>query len=133
MTEYRTDRNNNPTAFTTDIAELAHLRRGVDFENGDAFQAGGKTYYTARLLPPVNPVELTVQVIDEIGFYTDTGALRWAYIGIPFDLWRQFTPAQKLLAVWYMYRREGNGGALNRYFARAGNAIDPPNPAPPAA
>ena len=43
---FRTDRNNNPTAFTTGIAEDALLVKGKDYEVGDAFPP------PSLLLPP---------------------------------------------------------------------------------
>ena len=38
--EFRTDRNNNPTAFTTSVAAEAGLILGTDYAVGDPFEAG---------------------------------------------------------------------------------------------
>jgi hypothetical protein len=75
LSGFRTDRHNNPTAFTTDIAKLAGLTLGVDYEQGDSF--GGGKYFTARLLG--DAVQTTIRVIDRIGFTTSSGSPRWTY------------------------------------------------------
>lgn len=102
---FRTDKHNNPAAFTTDIARQAGLAPGVDYERGDSFVVGPATYYTAKLLK--NPVETTTRVIDAIGFYAKSGGQRWAYIGIPKDIWDSLSPAQKSSVVHFMYHHEG--------------------------
>lgn len=109
----RTDRHNNPTAFTTEVAKQAGLVEGVDYERGDPFQHGNKTLYTARLLK--DPIETTIQVLDRIGFYTRRGARRWDYIGIPEVVWARLPRDVKVLAILTMYRREG-GVELRRLF-----------------
>jgi hypothetical protein len=90
MTEARTDRNNNPTAFTVDVAKEAGLVLGTDYEVGDPFLALGRTFYTAKLLG--DPVALTIRVIDAIGFRTKTNLQRWSYISIPKFLWDNLPP-----------------------------------------
>lgn len=101
----RTDRNNNPTAFTTAIAKEAGLNDGVDYEQGDPFQAGNQTYYTAKLLG--DPLKLTIQVIDKIGFRTINGYCRWTYVQMPTWIWSLLNTEQKIQFVAYMYRNEG--------------------------
>ena len=108
----RTDRHNNPTAFTTDIAKLAGLKEGVDYAVGDPF-SGGK-YYTATLLG--DPIDTTIQVIDKIGFQTSSGKPRWDYINIPKSQWDNMSYEQKKQTIATMYKREG-GTQLNQYFA----------------
>ena len=101
---YRTDINNNPTAFTTDIAKEAKLVEGVDYIAGSPFEAGGMHLFTAKLLG--NPIDTTVKVIDRLGFYTPNGQLRWAYIGMPRSIWDSLPLPQKIYIICFMYRRE---------------------------
>ena len=110
----RTDRHNNPAAFTTDIAKLAGLKEGVDYTVGDPF-SGGK-YHTARLLG--DPVDTTIKVIDRIGFYTQSGKPRWTYVSdIPqAKTWNNLSYDQKKNVVAQMYAHEG-GSQLRKYFA----------------
>lgn len=111
-TGMRTDRHNNPTAFTTDIARIAGLREGVDYEKGDPFDNG--RFHTARLLG--DPVATTIKVIDNIGFYTQGGKQRWSHTAIPQDRWNAMTYEQKKQVVKKMYGHEG-GKELNNIFA----------------
>lgn len=112
-TAMRTDRHNNPAAFTTDIAKMAGLKEGVDYAVGDEF--GGGQYHTARLLG--NPVDQTIKVIDNIGFYTQSGQPRWTHTAIPKNQWNGLSYQQKKSVVKQMYQHEGNRGQLNSYFA----------------
>jgi hypothetical protein len=100
----RTDSHNNPAAFTTDIAEQAGLVYGVDYTAGDAFP-GNPALHTARLAG--DPVQLTIRVIDAIGFYTKTGGQRWVYIGIPKFVWDALEPPEKRDVIGFMYGHEG--------------------------
>src|SRR6185369_10154793 len=110
----RTDEHNNPTAFTTDIAKLAGLIEGVDYERGRPFQVGTATYYTAKLL--LDPIATTLRVIDAIGFYTKAGGQRWIYIGIPKFIWDALDHATKVKVIGFMYQHEG-GTAMKPLFA----------------
>lgn len=116
----RTDRNNNPTAFTTDVAKTAGLREGKDFTQGDPFTVPGAkgpiTLYTAKLIG--DPVALTIKAIDHAGFYTQQGAERWSYIAIPGWLWDQQTQAIKTRIIGFMYQREG-GTEMRHLFPAA--------------
>ncbi len=114
--QFRTDRNRNPLAFTTDIAKQAKLKLGVDYVAGDLFTTGSKIYHTAKLLG--NPIKLCIQVIDNIGFYTKTGNLRWDYIGIPPFIWNSLSNLNKVHIIKYMYKREG-GTELLPLFSKA--------------
>jgi hypothetical protein len=104
---FRTDRNNNPTAFTTDIAVEGGLVQDTDFVQGDPFSDGAHTYYTAKLLG--DPLALTLKVIDKIGFRVGSNPYesRWTYINLPYDLWKSLTLAQKTLVICDMYGCEG--------------------------
>ncbi len=112
-TSMRTDRHNNPTAFTTDIAKLAGLKEGVDYTKGDSFSNG--KYFTAKLLG--DPVAATIKVIDKIGFKTSSGGNRWSYTDSIPDTkrWNSLTYEQKKKVVAQMYQHEG-GSALRKIF-----------------
>lgn len=101
---FRTDRNNNPTAFTTNIAEQAGLKYGVDYVDGESFPAPS-TFKTAKLLG--DPVEITIRVINEIGFYTRSLVQRWTYIGLPKQIWNGLCHNDKILVIGFMYQNEG--------------------------
>jgi hypothetical protein len=124
----RTDKHRNPTAFTTDVAKLAGLVQGVDFEQGDPFTVPGPhgpiTYYTARLL--LDPIKTTIRVIDKCGFYTHYGSNRWVYMAMPTWLWLQQTAAIKLRIIGEMYLHEG--GTDLRYLFPSLQAALPPKP-----
>ena len=110
----RTDEHRNPTAFTTDVARTAGLIEGVDYERGAPFQANGTTLYTAKLL--LNPIETTLRVLDNAGFYTKHGAPRWVYIGIPQFVWDTLDRAAKVRVIGFMYGHEG-GTQMKALFA----------------
>lgn len=116
----RTDRNNNPTAFTTDVAKTAGLVEGRDFTPGDPFSVPGThgpiTYYTAKLIG--DPIALTITVIDHAGFYTKAGGNRWIYEAMPLWLWLQQTRATKVRIIGEMYGHEG-GTAMKSLFPAA--------------
>lgn len=127
---FRTDRNNNPAAFTTDIAREAGLILGKDYQVGDPFtvkaavgiSAGEvtyktQTYFTAHLLG--DPIALTIQTLDKIGFFTTAGSQRWTYIGIESDLWKRMTTLQKTFIISIMYLAEG-GKTLKSLFTAKG-------------
>lgn len=109
----RTDRHNNPAAFTTDIARQAGLVEGVDYVRGDAFPEN-PNMFTAKLLG--NPIETTIRVIDKIGFQTQSGATRWTYTdsipGANNASWSKLGFAEKAAIIKDMYRHEGGNGSL---------------------
>jgi len=109
----RTDRHNNPTAFTTDIAKQAGLKEGVDFEIGDKFPEGN--FKTARLLG--DPIDTTIKVIDKIGFFTQGGKQRWTHTALSSDKWNSLSRDEKSKVIKDMYQKEGNSGLLNNFFA----------------
>lgn len=108
----RTDRNNNPAAFTTDIAKQAGLLEGTDYVAGDPFPSG--TLVTAKILG--DPVQTTIRVIDAIGYYTKMGATRWTYIALPKFVWDALTPAEKKQVIGFHYQHEG-GTEMKSLFA----------------
>ena len=102
---YRTDRNNNPTAMITLIAAEGGLVLNTDYVIGDPFYRQGRTYHTAKLLG--DPIALTIRVIDAIGFRTTQDVQRWPYISLPSFDWLRHTTDQKRDLIGYMYFREG--------------------------
>lgn len=112
-TEMRTDRNNNPTAFTVDIAKQAWLVEGVDYVVWDKFP-WSSNLYTAKLI--WDPIETSIRVIDKIGFTTKSGQNRWVYtdkLGLNNETWAKMSPTEKATAVKKMYQQEwGNGTAI---------------------
>ena len=114
-TGMRTDRHNNPAAFTTDIAKQAGLVLGKDYTVGDAFP-NNPNLRTAKLIG--NPVDQTIKVIDRIGFYTQSGAPRWTYVPAlkGANNWSNLSYDQKKNVVAQMYQHEG-GSQLKQYFA----------------
>jgi hypothetical protein len=113
MTSFRTDRNRNPTAFTTEIAKEAGLVLGTDYIQGESFQDGNDILYTAKLL--TDPITLTIKVIDKLGFYTVMPHMRWTYIGIPWHLWLSLTTKQKEYTIGIMYQLEGGTSMKNLF------------------
>ncbi len=110
MSQFRTDKHRNPTAFTTDIAKEAGLQLGVAYVQGDPFTVPGShgvihTYFTAKLVG--DPINTTIRVIDKVGFYNSLGNIRWIYIGLPYGLWLALTANQKTAVIGFMYGREG--------------------------
>jgi len=113
MTGFRTDRHNNPTAFTTQIAEQAGLKEGIDYEVGDTFP-NNPNFKTARLLG--DPVETTIKVIDNIGFFTQGGQPRWTHTQMTPEQWNSLSYEQKRDIIKDMYQKEGNAGKLANFF-----------------
>lgn len=112
----RTDRHNNPTAFTTDIAKQAGLVEGVDYVLGDPFPGDSKMK-TAKLLG--DAVDKTIRVIDNIGFYTQKGTQRWSHTAMPQEQWNAMTRDQKANVIAQMYQNEGGNG---QFVAQTGGA-----------
>jgi hypothetical protein len=113
MAEARTDRNNNPAAITTDIAKQGGLVEGTDYVQGDPFTVGPNTYFTAKLIG--DPVQLTIRVIDRIGYYTRLGQQRWSYVGIPQFVWNSLDPPMKKKVIGFHYKNEGGTEMLQLF------------------
>ncbi|MEO5366369.1 MAG: hypothetical protein H7831_08450 [Magnetococcus sp. WYHC-3] len=108
-TDARTDRHNNPTAFTVNTARQAGLEEGVDYVVGDPFP-NNPNLFTARLLG--DPINTTIRVIDQIGFYTKNGNQRWTHTAMKKDAWDSLTYNQKMDTIIKMYANEGGSGVL---------------------
>lgn len=112
----RTDRNNNPTAMTTDVAKSLGLVEGIDYVQGDAFPDNPKLF-TAKLIG--DPVVTTIKALDSAAndnrmqaFYTQGGRQRWDYIGMTDTEWLKLSEAEKAQVIAGMYSREGGSGEL---------------------
>lgn len=114
----RTDRNNNPTAMTTDVAKTLWLQEWVDYEVGDPFTTGSwSTLYTARLLG--DPIETTIKWLDiaandpnKSAFLTGGWAPRWTHTSMTDQERASLDSAGKVAVVTEMYRREWGNGSL---------------------
>jgi len=114
--KYRTDRNNNPTAMTTDAAKTLGLIEGIDYVIGDKFP-GNSNLMTAKLLG--DPISTTIKALDmaakdvsKRAFYSQNGNQRWTYTAISDEEWLAKTPEQKKEFIKEMYQKEGGSGSL---------------------
>ena len=114
---FRTDSHNNPTAFTVDVAREAGLVLGTDYLQGDPFQVGELTYYTARLLG--DPLAITKRVISALGYRTRGGIQRWTYISLPNFVWKGLTDDEQTDVIGFHYMMEG-GTEMRGLFSRFG-------------
>jgi hypothetical protein len=107
ISNYRTDRNRNPTAFSVDVARQAGLVFGKDYVNGSVFP-DDPGLFTAHLLG--DPIQLTIRVIDALGFVTFHRApnvARWSYINMPKFVWDGLFSGRKRDVIGFMYECEG--------------------------
>ena len=110
----RTERNNNPTAMTTDVAKMLWGVLWVDYEIWDAFTtAGGSVLYTAKLIG--DPIETTIRLIDRWiangidPFYRANWQGRWSYISkiwITKEKWLNMSPSEKADIIAQMLKHE---------------------------
>ena len=134
----RTDRNNNPTAFTVGslIANKTGLVEGVDYEVGDQF-ADGSNNYTARFLG--DPVEVTIKAFDNMAsqwipvhsgrsYFVVYNPEKWTFWTtanrdveapnkITAEVWKWLTDGQKIQVVDAIYKREWGNGSLMQWWA----------------
>ncbi len=104
VSQMRTDSNRNPTAFTTDLARQAGLQLVIDYESGSPFPPPSNLV-TARILG--DPIEVTIRLLDTVGYYTSAGLQRWTYIAIPHFIWNGLTHDQKRDVIGFHYKHEG--------------------------
>lgn len=112
----RTDRHNNPTALTVDVAKTLGMVKGVDYVDGDPFDGG----VTAKLIG--NPYSVTIKALDNAAsdpnisaFYTNSGKQRWTHTAITDKDWSKLSPEGKKAVISSMYNREGGSGFLMQY------------------
>jgi len=113
---FRTDRHNNPTAMTTDVARTLGLVEGVDYTKWDPFP-NNPNLFTARLNG--DPIQTTIKALDlaaqdpnKSAFRTQWGQPRWTYIDMTDQQWNSMTPEQKTATITKMYQNEWGTGAL---------------------
>lgn len=107
----RTERNNNPTAMTTDVAKSLWWVEWVDYVQWDSFQTGDwRTLYTAKLIG--DPIETTIKLLDNAAntwrwaFYTKWWAKRWTHTGMSDAERLKLSPEEKKNVVLKMLQRE---------------------------
>ena len=107
----RTERNNNPTAMTTDVAKSLGWVEWVDYTVWDSFTTeDGKTLYTAKLIG--DPIEKTIELLDNAAqtwrwaFYTKWWAKRWNHTAMSDAQWLALSPEEKQAVVLQMLQRE---------------------------
>ena len=110
----RTERNNNPTAMTTDMAKMLWWELWVDYEIWDAFTTSSwTTLYTAKLI--WDPIETTIRLIDRWiangidPFYRANWQPRWSYLSsiwITKDKWSKMNDEQKAEVIAKMLQHE---------------------------
>jgi hypothetical protein len=112
----RTDRHNNPTAMTIDVAKTLGLVKGKDYVEGDPFDGG----VTARLIG--DPYKVTISALDKAAadpnvaaFYTGNGKQRWTHTAILDKDWVKLSEDGKRAIVSDMYKKEGGSGYLMQY------------------
>lgn len=110
----RTERNNNPTAMTTDVAKMLGWVLWVDYEIWDSWtSADWRVYYTAKLI--WDPIETTIRLIDRWiangidPFYRANWQGRWSYISkiwVTKDKWLNMSPSEKANVIAQMLKYE---------------------------
>lgn len=117
----RTERNNNPTAMTVDVARTLGLQEGTDYAQGDPFKTkDGQTLYTAKLFGS-DPISVTVNAFNKAAadgtsiFSTSKGKPRWSYMNMTNAQWNAMTPQEKVATVQHMNKMEnGPGGSAKQ-------------------
>ncbi|GHW02570.1 hypothetical protein AGMMS50249_3560 [candidate division SR1 bacterium] len=124
----RTERNNNPTAMTTDVAKTLGLVRGEDYVQGDVFP-DNPNLFTARLLG--EPVQMTMKAFNTAAssgidiFYTKDGKARRTHTAMTNKEWYTLSDEEKKQVILSMLQREG--GKLDNmayYTYQRGNATE---------
>ncbi len=110
--ESRTERNNNPTAMTTDVAKSLWMVEWVDYVRWDSFKDKyWKTLYTAKLLG--DPIQTTIDGFNAAAsrwtpiFYTRDWAQRWTHTAMSNEEWLALSDEQKAWVIAQMLQREG--------------------------
>lgn len=115
----RTERNNNPTAMTTDVAKTLWMVEWVDYIVWDKFP--DSNLHTARLL--WDPIETTIRAFDNAAakgiwiFYTQWWKQRWSHTAMTNEQWKKLTDEQKRNVIYAMLQREwGNMNNMSYYY-----------------
>lgn len=111
----RTDRNNNPTAMTTDVAKTLWLVEWVDYVKWDVFP-NNSNLFSAKLIG--DPIQQTIKALDTAianwkrAFYTQWGQQRWTHTGMSNEQWQGMNNEQKVATVVKMYHNEWGNWSL---------------------
>lgn len=122
----RTERNNNPTAMTTDVAKSLGLVEWVDYVKWDSFKSGTGTLYTAKLL--WDPVATTIKAFDTAvakwinAFYTQWWKQRWTHTAMTNEQWKNMSQAQKEATVLKMLQKEWGDISKMSYYNEWNNS-----------
>jgi hypothetical protein len=110
--ESRTERNNNPTAMTTDVAKSLWMVEWVDYVQWDSFKDKKRnTLYTAKLLG--DPIQTTIDAFNAAAsrwtpiFYTQWWAQRRSHTAMSNEEWLALSDEQKAWVIAQMLQREG--------------------------
>ena len=122
----RTERNNNPTAMTTDVAKSLWGVEWEDYVQWDSWTNDKwQTFYTAKLLG--DPIETTIRLLDraaETGrwaFYTKAWWQRWTHTAMSDADWLKLSPEEKQWVVLKMLKNEWGDIAKMAWYNWAGS------------
>lgn len=111
----RTDRNNNPTAMTTDVAKTLWLVEWVDYVRWDVFP-NNPNLFSAKLI--WDPIQQTIKALDTAisngkkAFYTQSWQQRRTHTAMSNEQWQGMTQEQKIATVVKMYHNEWGNWSL---------------------
>lgn len=123
QSKMRTERNNNPTAMTTDYAKMMWLELWVDYEIWDSFIGGdGKTYYTAKFI--WDPIEMSIKAFDRWAannvFANEWGVLWHWHLWISNQQWLNMTDGEKREVINKILKKEwGNMDNMAYYVSQS--------------
>lgn len=139
----RTERNNNPTAMTSDVARSLWWVEWEDYIVWDAFQ-DNPNLHTAYLLG--DPIETTIRLLDRAAttgrwaFYTKGWKQRWTHTAMSDEAWLNLSAEEKKNVVLKMlhnewgdiskmayYNWQGQWGNLGNITIRDGTTYDSSN------
>lgn len=124
----RTERNNNPTAMTTDVAKTLWLVEWVDYVKWDSFKTSTWTLYTAKLL--WDPIETTIKALDTAvangknAFYTQSWWQRRSHTAMSNEQWKSLSDEQKRNVVLKMLQNEWGDITKMSYYNQSNNKND---------
>lgn len=115
----RTERNNNPTAMTTDYAKMMWLELWVDYEIWDSFVwLDWRTYYTAKFL--WDPIETAIKAFDRWAANNVFGNEGWVlghwHLWISNSDWLKMTTEQKRDVIYKILQKEWGSMSNMAYY-----------------
>ena len=115
----RTERNNNPTAMTTDYAKMMWLELWVDYEIWDSFVWWDwRTYYTAKFL--WDPIETAIKAFDRWAANNVFGNEGWVlghwHLWISNSDWLKMTTEQKRDVIYKILQKEWGSMSNMAYY-----------------